>query len=311
MDTHHTPAMLDEVLKVLRVKSDGCYIDCTVAEGGHSEAILSAIEPGPRLLGIDVDGDALEVARERLKAYDDAAVLANGSYADLKQLAGQYGFSQADGIMFDLGLSSLQLERAERGFSFARPARLDMRFDRTQRLTAHQIVNRRSERELADIVFRYGEEPQARRIAAAIVQSRPLETTTQLAHVVVKAKSQRRKARMHPATRTFQALRIAVNRELDNLESGIEQAIEVLTAAGRLAIISYHSLEDRLVKNILRRESTGCICPPRTPACVCGHKATLRLVTRKVIKPSPREVGANPRSRSARLRVAERVLEPG
>jgi 16S rRNA (cytosine1402-N4)-methyltransferase len=307
VDAQHTPVMVQEVLDALRVKPQGVYIDCTVGLGGHSLAMLGAASPPPRVLGIDLDANALEIARRRLEAYQDRVVLAQGSFAELEAIAGAQGFVPADGVLFDLGLSSLQVDTASRGFSFQREARLDMRFDPTQRMTAHEVVNRYSEQALADVIFQLGEEPRARRVARAIVASRPIETTTQLADVVARAVGRPRQGRIHPATRTFQAIRMEVNGELDNLERGLEQAIAVLGAGGRLAVISYHSLEDRLVKNLLRREASDCICPPGTPQCVCGHTATLRLVNRKVITPTPAEARANPRSRSARMRAAERI----
>ena len=299
--------MVSEVLAALMVRAGGTYIDCTMGEGGHALAILGSAEPGPRLLGIDLDGDALSTARIRLREYGGRATLARGSYADLEELAAGHGFVPADGVLFDLGLSSAQLESAERGFSFARRGKLDMRFDAGQGLTAHDIVNQRSEQDLADIIYRLGEEPASRRIARAIVRARPIETTTDLAEIVRRAAGTRGRRAIHPATRTFQALRIAVNGELDNIKEGLAQAIRVLGGGGRLAVISYHSLEDRVVKTFLRAESSSCICPSGAPVCICGHEPSIRLIQRKVIKTSKEEISANQRSRSARLRVAERL----
>jgi len=307
MDAHHIPVMVGEVLTALRVRADGAYIDCTTAEGGHALAILGPAEPGPRLLGIDLDADALATARHRLREYGGRAALARGSYVDLEEIAAGYGFVPADGVLFDLGLSSAQLENAERGFSFARSGKLDMRFDAGQGLTAHDIVNQRSEQDLADIIRRLGEEPAARRIARAIVRARPIESTTDLADIVRRTAGGRGRRAIHPATRTFQALRIAVNGELDNIKEGLAQAIRVLGSGGRLVSISYHSLEDREVKTFLRTESSSCICPPGTPVCICGHEPSIKLIQRRVIKPSQEEIRSNPRSRSARLRVAERL----
>ncbi len=307
LEAHHVPVMVEETLTALKVRPGGRYIDCTLGEGGHSLAILSAVEPRPWLLGIDLDAESLEEARKRLAPYLDHAVLVQGNYANVEALAEGHQFRPADGVLFDLGLSSLQLERESRGFSIYKEARLDMRFDLSRGVSAYEVVNRYPEQELADIIFQYGEEPRARRIARAIVQRRPVETTTQLAAIVATAVGGPGRSRTHPATRTFQALRIAVNRELDNLAEGLEQAINLLRPGGRLVVISYHSLEDRLVKSVMQREAAGCICPPGTPVCVCGHTPRLRLVNRKVIKPSEREVQANPRSRSARMRVAERL----
>ena len=298
--------MVEEVLAALQVKSRGSYIDCTLGEGGHSLAILEAA-PDARLLGIDLDALAIGVARRRLEPYLGRAVLAQGNFAHLDSIVEEHGFERADGVLFDLGLSSLQVETGGRGFSFRKEAQLDMRFDPAQKLTAHQVVNDYPERSLADIIYRLGEEHRARRVARAIVRSRPIETTTRLAEVVAGALGRPVRGRIHPATRTFQAIRMAVNEELDNLQRGLEKAIGILATRGRLAVISYHSLEDRLVKSTLRREASGCICPPGTPECVCGHTPTIRLVGRRVIKPTPAEVRANPRSRSARMRVAEHI----
>jgi len=307
MQIRHTPVMVDEVLAALRVSPGGGYIDCTVGEGGHAEAVLGTTVPAPRLLGIDLDTEAQATAGKRLETYSERLTLAQGNFADLERLAAENGFMPADGVLFDLGLSSLQVETAERGFSFSRAGRLDMRFDVTQELTAYDLVNRSTEGRLADIIYQFGEERTSRRLARSIVRARPIESTVELAEVIAGAMGGSARRRIHPATRSFQALRIAVNRELDNLREGLEQAIHVLGSTGRLAVISYHSLEDRLVKGFLRREGSSCICPTETVECVCGHRATIKVITRRVIKPSQEEAQANPRSRSARLRVAERL----
>lgn len=306
VEAYHTPVMVAQVVAALQVRPHGRYLDATVGEGGHALAILEATTPPPRLLGIDRDPQALERARRRLARFQDRVMLVQGSYSRMRELAEERGFAPVHGILFDLGVSSLQLEEARRGFSVYREAPLDMRFDPAQRLTAHHVVNRYPEERLAHIIARFGQEPRARRIARAIVRARPIETTVQLAQVVARAVG-RPRGRIHPATRTFQAIRMEVNRELEELEKGLEQAVETLAPGGRLAVISYHSLEDRLVKEFLRREATDCLCPPEVPHCACGHRARLRLVRRRVTKPSPQEVAANPRGRSARLRVAERV----
>lgn len=298
--------MAREATLALGVKAGGRYIDCTAGEGGHSLALLSAADPAPRLLCIDKDGQALATARRRLAAYADGVMFARASYADVARLAAEHGFWGADGALLDLGLSSLQLDVAERGFSFQQDAPLDMRFDARQRLTAHDIVNGYSIDRLADALYGFGEETRSRRIARAIARRRPVRTTTELADIVAGALGGRR-GRVHPATKTFQAIRIAVNGELDNLKQGLDGAIETLGANGRLAVITYHSIEDRIVKTALRRESADCVCPTELPECVCDHRARLRIVNRRVIKPTADEVRANPRSRSARLRVAERV----
>ncbi len=306
-DAVHIPVLLQETLTFLQVRPGGTYIDATVGGGGHAEAILSASAPDGRLLGLDLDPDALEVARERLTPFGERAVLRQGSFAQLAALAAD--FAPVDGILFDLGLSSLQLADPARGFSFSYSGPLDMRFDPDAGgPTAADLVNGLSVEELAQILYQYGEERQARRIAEAIVAARPLETTEQLAEVVVAAVG-RRRGRIHPATRTFQALRIAVNDELSVLQVALPQAVDLLRPGGRLVVISFHSLEDRIVKRFLRQESKDCICPPEAPVCTCEHRARLRVLTRKPVRPDPEEVARNPRARSARLRAAERLAE--
>ena len=302
----HVPVMVKESVTALNIRPHGRYVDGTLGGGGHAEAILEAAE-GTRLLGIDLDGDALDAATVRLSSYGDRVSLVRANFGDVRSIVHDHIGSLVDGIFLDLGLSSMQLDTGERGFSFRREAQLDMRFDSRQRATAHEVVNRYSVESLSDVIARLGEEPRARRIAREIVANRPIRTTTQLAEVVRRATGRPARGRIHPATRTFQAIRMEVNREMDNLTRGLEGAIEVLNAGGRLAVISYHSLEDRLVKQKLRAESSDCICPPGLPQCVCGHKASLRLVNRRVIRPSIGEVEANPRARSARMRVAERI----
>ena len=288
----------------LAVRPGGVYIDGTVGGGGHAEAILESSAPDGRLLGLDRDPGALEAAGERLARFGGRAVLRHGSFARLAALA--EGFAPVDGVLLDLGLSSLQLADPARGFAFSQEGPLDMRFDPTAPgPTAADLVNGLPVKELAALLYRYGEERQAGRIAEAIVAARPLETTRQLAEVIERAVG--RRGRIHPATRTFQALRIAVNKELEALEAALPQAVDLLRPGGRLVVISFHSLEDRIVKRFLRRESRDCICPPETPVCTCGHTAQLRLLTRKPVRPDPEEVERNPRARSARLRAAERI----
>ena len=304
VEVHHTPVMVREVLSALDVRSGGRYIDCTVGEGGHSAEIEAAAKPPPRVLGLDVDEQALSTVRRRL---GKGATLVRGSYRELKRLAERNGFMPADGVLLDLGLSSLQLESGARGFSFLRPGPLDMRFDSSQELTAYQIVNEYGEEELANLIYRLGEERQSRRIARAIVRTRPIGDTAELAEVVSRSMGRQPRRRTHPATKTFQAIRMETNAELETVEQGVRGAIEVLRPGGRLAVISYHSLEDRLVKRLLARESSSCICPPALPACSCGHEPTVRLVNRRVIRPARTESETNPRSRSAKLRVAERI----
>lgn len=304
--TLHTPVMVEEVLHYLDVLPGGRYVDCTVGTGGHAETVLEMASPGGLLLGLDVDAQALALARKRLERFWPDVRLVEANYRDLAAVCREYSFIPVHGVLFDLGLSSLQLAQAERGFSFQREGPLDMRFDQEQELTAFDIVNHCSEVELARIIWQYGEERQSRRIARAIVRARPIHTTRELAEVVSRA-VRAPGHRLHPATRTFQALRIAVNRELENLEMALAQAVQVLGRGGRLVVISYHSLEDRIVKQFLQRESQDCICPPDLPKCLCGHRATLRPLTRSPVRPSEDEVRRNPRSRSALLRAAEKL----
>jgi 16S rRNA (cytosine1402-N4)-methyltransferase len=263
------------------------------------------LEQGGLLLGIDIDPQAIEVARARLLPYGEKAILINESFENMEQICSELGFHPVRGILFDLGMSSLQLTNTRRGFSFQYDAPLNMRFNPAQELTAATIVNSCPEEELASIIERYGEERRSKQIARSIVANRPLSTTGELAAVVAGAAGIR--GRIHPATKTFQALRIAVNQELERLEAALKQVGNILSLGGRLVVISFHSLEDRLVKGYMRKESKDCICPPGTPVCVCGHKATLKLITKRVITPSPAEVLANPRSRSAKMRIAERI----
>lgn len=303
---YHVPVLLREAIEALHVQPGGRYIDCTLGSGGHALAILQASSPGGQLLGIDADPQAISEAQTRLAAYRKDILLVNDNFAHLRDICTKYNFLPVNGILFDLGLSSRQLEAEDRGFSFQRESPLDMRFDPRQELTAADIVNTYSESDLAEITATYGEEPHSKRIAHQIVASRPLRTTLDLAQAVIRARGGTR-GRIHPATRTFQALRIAVNRELGSLRSALEQAIDLLGFQGRLVVISYHSLEDRIVKALLRQEATGCICPPSVLQCTCGHTARLRLVNKKAVKPSETERLSNPRSRSARLRAAERT----
>ncbi|MBU1880005.1 MAG: 16S rRNA (cytosine(1402)-N(4))-methyltransferase RsmH, partial [Chloroflexi bacterium] len=274
------------------------------------QAILDRCGPDGRLLGLDADPQALQAAGERLRAYGERVTLVHANYGQLGDVAPAQGFAPADGVLLDLGLSSRQLADPARGFSFQGDGPLDMRLDPRQTDTAADLVNHAAPDELQRIIAEYGEERQARRITQAIAASRPLHTTAELVQVIDRATGGRRGQRIHPATRTFQALRIAVNDELGNLERGLNAAIDLLAPGGRLAVIAFHSLEDRLVKHTLQRESRDCICPPRAPVCTCGHQARLALLTRKPIRPTPAEVARNPRSRSARLRAARKLGTP-
>ncbi len=304
--TPHDPVLYHEVLQALQPRDGGRYVDGTLGAGGHAWGILDASSPGGLLLGLDLDPQALALAREKLASFGERAVLRQASYLTLKEQLDARGWDSVDGILLDLGISSMQVDTPERGFSFRQDGPLDMRFDPAAPTTAADLVNRLPESELADLIYRYGEERRSRRIARAIVKARPIEGTRHLAEVVRRAIGGG-KGRIHPATRTFQALRIAVNRELDAVEQVLPLAVEVLAPGGRLAVISFHSLEDRLVKTYFRQESRDCLCPPEQPVCICGHAARLRAVTRKAIQASEAEVAANPRARSARLRVAEKI----
>ena len=303
---NHEPVMLSECLDALQVQRGGRYVDCTVGGGGHAVGIMEECSPGGQLIGIDADPHALKLAGEKLKPYGTDVKLINENFKYLDNICTRYGFKPVNGILFDLGISSLQLAGIGRGFSFRQDSPLDMRFSDDQVLTAADIVNTYEEDDLAGILDKYGEEGRSRRIAKRIVRNRPLRTTLELVKVVEQAVGGAR-GRIHPATKTFQALRIAVNEELENLESVLEQAVGLLGIGGRLVVISFHSLEDRLVKSCFRMESRRCICPPEMPACICGHTPRLRVITKKPVQPSSAEVQDNPRSRSAKMRVAERI----
>jgi 16S rRNA (cytosine1402-N4)-methyltransferase len=302
----HTPVLLQEVIKALQPKAGGVYIDATVGAGGHSTAILAASAPDGQLFGLDQDEQALEIARRQLAEFGDRVHLLHSNFSKLEQAAGRYNIPPADGLLLDLGVSSMQLEQPERGFSFQLDGPLDMRMNPQAGKSAAELVNSLPEAELADLIYRYGEEPHSRRIARAIVRARPISRTVELAQIVVRAipKGRGRK-KIHPATQTFQALRIAVNDELGALEQTLPQAIGVLKPKGRLAVISFNSLEDRIIKQYFKRESQDCICPPEQIICSCRHKAIINIITKKPITPSLAEVNANPRARSAKLRVVE------
>ena len=304
VDTIHVPVLLREVLDALAPHPEGRYIDGTGGGGGHSEALLAA-GPHSRLLVLDADPAAVERIRRRLQPFGERAVVVQSNFRHLAAVAQAHDFTAVDGILLDLGLSSDQLELEARGFALLRDAPLDMRFDPTTGSSAADLVNTLPERELADLIYGYGEERHSRRIARAIVQARPLHSSGQLAAVI--EKSIGRRERIHPATRTFQALRIAVNDEMSSLSETLPQAVSLLRPGGRLAVISFHSLEDRIVKQFMQREAKDCLCPPEVLVCQCGHRATLRLITRKPVEASAAEVDLNPRSRSAKLRVAERL----
>ena len=306
---YHHPALVSQVLALLSVGPGDRCIDATVGDGGHSTALLEATAPDGLLLGIDADPEALERARERLHPFAGRFTLANDNFANLESIVERHSFYPALAILMDLGLSSWHLEAAGRGFSFREDVPLDMRLSPNQPITASDVANTFSLEELARVIATYGEEPQARHIALSIIRHRPIQTALQLAQAI-EAAIPRRGRRLHPATRTFQAIRILVNRELENLETALQQAVRVLARGGRLVVIAYHSIEDRLVKTFMRREARDCICPPRQPLCTCGHTATVRILTKKVVKPSTEESRDNPRVRSARLRACASLGRP-
>ncbi|MBA4379280.1 MAG: 16S rRNA (cytosine(1402)-N(4))-methyltransferase [Anaerolinea sp.] len=302
----HQPVLYHDIILALRPQSGGRYLDGTLGAGGHAAGILAASSPDGLLLGLDVDPQALELARQRLAPFGERACLIRASYTTLSDQLAALAWPAVDGILLDLGASSMQFDTPARGFSFQSDGPLDMRFDPSNPLTAADLVNNLPEAELADLIYRYGEEPASRRIAQAILRARPVCGTQALAEVISKA-SRGKRGHIHPATRTFQALRIAVNRELQSIEDALPQAVRALEPGGRLAIIAFHSLEDRLVKEFFRRESRDCICPPRQPVCTCGHKASIREITRRPIQAAVEEIQHNPRARSAKLRVAEKL----
>ncbi|MDM8529642.1 16S rRNA (cytosine(1402)-N(4))-methyltransferase RsmH [Anaerolineales bacterium HSG25] len=307
--TLHTPVLLNEVITFLQPQLGQLFIDGTVGAGGHARSILEATAPDGRLLGLDQDLTALDIARERLAPFNERAQLIHANFDRIKTVAIREDMSQVDGILLDLGVSSMQFDQPERGFSFQADGTLDMRMNSTNPVTAAQLVNTLPEDELANLIYQYGEERASRRIARSIVQARPITHTLQLAEVVKSAKRKRGKGKrkIHPATQTFQALRIAVNDELGVIERVLPQAIELLKPNGRLAVISFHSLEDRIVKWFFKREASTCICPPELPICMCDHTPTVRILTKKPIIPTSSDVSQNPRARSAKLRVVERL----
>lgn len=307
MEFNHKPVFFRETIEALRIDPDGLYIDGTMGGGGHSEAILRRLAGG-RLLSIDQDPDAIAAGGERLAKYPQSTVV-RGNFAQMKELARSQGIEQADGILLDIGVSSRQLDAPERGFSYHHDAPLDMRMSQ-EGLSARDLVNTLPQQELARILARYGEERSAGRIAAGICKAREqgeIATTLQLAEIVkASVPAAVRRAEGHPARRTFQALRIAVNGELDRLQEGLGAAFELLAPKGRLAVITFHSLEDRMVKQEMARWCQGCTCPPDFPVCVCGKKPQGKLVYKKGLSPSEEELLENPRARSARLRVFEK-----
>jgi 16S rRNA (cytosine1402-N4)-methyltransferase len=312
MKEGHLPVLAEEIMSMLSPASGSLQIDATVGGGGHTERILEATNPDGRLLGLDADGAAVARVGERLARYGDRLVLRQANFRELRDVAPASGFPAVDGLLFDLGLSSYQLADTERGFGFRAGGPLDMRFDASRGVPAAELLATLDAAELTALFRRFGEEPHAPRIARAIVEARrtaPIATAEELAALVerVAPRGAPGRRRLHPATRVFQALRIAVNEELDALEEGLAAAVDLLKPGGRLVVLSYHSLEDRIVKRFLDAERKGCICPPSVPVCVCGRTPRLRLVTKPSLTPTDAEIAANPRARSARLRAAERI----
>lgn len=313
----HKPVMAQEAVEFLKPASGAVYVDATLGGGGHTEDLLEGSAPKGRVIAIDRDLEALERSAPLKAKYGDRLELVHSNFSELKNILAERGVEKVDGIIADFGLSSDQLESAERGFSFLREARLDMRMDRDLKTSAYEIVNQASVQELKKIFREYGEERRGGLIARVIERERkeaPIETTTQLADLIAQTvgfggQGGYRKGRLkkHPATLIFQALRIAVNDELGSIEKFLDASVASLRPGGRIAIISFHSLEDRIVKNFFRTHEKGCICPPRIPKCVCGKVSELKLLTRKAVKPTEAEVDSNPRARSARLRAAERI----
>ena len=309
----HIPVLYQETIDFLQPQPAGRYIDGTVGAGGHTKGILQASAPDGKILAFDRDREAIIYARQQLTDAGQRITFVHASYSRMAELAPAYGFDKADGILLDLGLSSSQLANSSRGFSFVHDGPLDMRFDTTSGPTAADLVNELEVSDLATIFQRYGEVRQSHRLAEVIANNRPLQTTKQLADLIDRESSKfgstghGRVSRIHPATQIFQALRIAVNDELAELERGLEAAVKLLEVGGRLVVISFHSLEDRIVKHYMREMSQECKCPPGQPVCTCGSQPVLRLVRRKVVRPTASEIASNPRSRSAKLRVAQRI----
>ena len=317
INTHHIPVLCNKVIDFLKPKPEGVYIDGTVGLGGHSTAILETSAPNGRVIGIDLDVEALTFAKNRLHVFGERCSLINGNFAEMDTLLASHSVHAVEGILLDLGVSSLQLDAPHRGFSFNHTGPLDMRMDaretlkREQKtdLTAMQVVNDSSLAGLVDIFKRYGEERFAKRIAQRIIQTRratPIATTTQLAKIVKQAVPESR-SKIHPATRIFQALRIHINAELENLATGLAVAIPLLKPGGCLCVITFHSLEDRIVKHWFQRCARACVCPPKTPICICEHTASLEILTKRPLSPDAVEVQQNPRARSAKLRVARKL----
>ncbi len=307
----HVPVMTNEVLEYLITRRDGLYVDATLGLGGHTKAILDATNKQSRVIGMDVDQEAIDIARKNLAKYNSGVIFRNSNFSEIDRVLLDLEIAEVDGIVADLGMSSYQLDSSERGFSFSRDEKLDMRMDSRLRFTAFDLVNEMSADEIAKVLKIYGEERWSKRIAKRVVQARsekPITSSAELANLVYEAVPKKfHPAKIHPATKTFQAFRIAVNHELERIEEFIEKAIPFLKSGGRLVIISFHSLEDRLVKTQFQHFSSPCICPPDLPRCGCGKRSELRILTRSPLVPGDAETINNPRSRSAKMRVGEKL----
>ena len=311
MEFRHVPVLLDECLEGLYIKSGGIYVDGTLGGGGHASAVCERLSGSGTLIGIDRDRDAIDAAGKRLENYPCRKIFVNRNYSDIKEILKDNGIDSIDGALLDLGVSSFQLDNAERGFSYMNDAPLDMRMNRDDSLTAKDVVNGYSRADLTRIISAYGEERWASRIASFIEEARkekPIETTGELTEIIKAAiPASARRTGPHPAKRTFQAIRIEVNEELTRLEKALEDFCDVLSPGGRLCVISFHSLEDRIVKDVMARRADPCTCPPDIPVCVCGKVADIKKITRKPVVPSGEEQEDNPRARSAKLRICEKI----
>lgn len=306
----HTPVLLNEAIEALKLKKGAIVIDGTLGLGGHSEKILERIIPDGLLIGIDQDTRNIKEAEKRLSAYKKNTKIVHSNFRKIEEILEKLKIKQVDGILLDLGLSSVHLDKADRGFSFQSDGPLDMRMNPEQEITAATIVNGYTEKDLADVIYKYGEERMSRKIARVIVEKRKIQkfqTTRELA-IVIESVIKQKHTSKHPALLTFQALRIAVNDELNALESALEQSMGLLSPGGRLAVISYHSLEDRMVKHFFRQQARQCICPKESPLCTCNHSPQLNIITKRPIRPTEEEVRENPRSRSGKMRVAEKTM---
>lgn len=310
MDFKHVSVLLNECIDALNIKEDGIYVDCTLGGAGHSSEIVKRLSPKGKLIGIDQDKNALEASKKRLAEYDNVIYVHNNFY-NIKEVLDELNIEGVDGILMDLGVSSHQLDEGERGFSYMKDAPLDMRMNRDSNFSAYNVINNYSEEELTRVIRDFGEEKFARRIAKFIVDRRgkkPIETTYELVDIIKAAiPAKARREGPHPAKRTFQAIRIEVNNELGILDRAIEDGAAKLNKDGRIAVITFHSLEDRIIKNKYKQLENPCTCPKEFPVCICGKKPEIKIITRKPIEPSEIEVEENPRSRSAKLRVAEKI----